>query len=66
MTKPERKEPIRIKYSSVLAVLLVLTALSWFVSRELFYFTAGFTALMFVIVLVLLWDDLVIWWSTRK
>lgn len=51
---------------AVLAVFVVLTVGSIFVSWQLFYFVAGVTAIIGIIVLTIIWDDIVVWFSARK
>lgn len=57
----------RINLLDVLLVLVVITVGSFFiVPLALFWFIAGFTAIMGIICLAMAWDEIVVWWSTRS
>ena len=62
MAKNKRK----INFMDVVLFFVVLTAASWFVSVMLFWFMVGLTAVLGFVYLVLVWDELVAWWSTRR
>lgn len=62
MAKNKRK----INFLDVVLFFVVLTAASWFVSVMLFWFMVGLTAVLGFVYLVLVWDELVAWWSTRR
>lgn len=50
----------------VLVVLVIATAVSFFVLPEIAWFIGGTALVLGGIYLVMVWDDIVIWWSTRK
>jgi hypothetical protein len=50
----------------VLLFMVVLSIGTLFISAQLFWYVGGVTAILFFIWLFIIWDDIVIWWSTRK
>ncbi len=56
----------RLNILDVLLVSFVLSLILFFVLREVFWYVGGFTLVLFLMYIVLIWDDIVIWFSTRK
>ena len=55
-----------INLLDILVFLVIATAVSYFVLPEIAYFIGGTTLVFGFIYLVMVWDDIMIWWSTRR
>lgn len=56
----------RVNLLDILIVSFVASIVLFFVLREAFWYVGSFTVVLFLIYTVLVWDEIVIWWSTRK
>lgn len=61
-----RMKERRYNMGPLLGFLAVASLGSFFISRDLFYALSAFTATLLLIMLARNWDDVVIWWATRK
>lgn len=56
----------RISLLAVIVFLVTLTTALFFLNQTLFNFFLGFTGIICLIILAREWDNVVVWWATRK
>lgn len=62
----KKRNEFHLNLLDVLLMFVAASGVCLFISRDLFLFVGGFTAILFCMWLVMVWDDIAIWWSTRK
>lgn len=56
----------KINLLDILIVCVVLSVLTLIFARDWLPLIGGFTLALFFMWLIFIWDDIVVWWSTRK
>lgn len=61
-----KRQKSKINLLDILIGLVVLSILSLLFFRDAFVVIGGLTGVLSLMYLVIVWDDIVVWWSTRR